>query len=661
VRPPNSLAENNAAPETAHVLWAKQLTTGGLTGGLWGDGQVPAGSETGDAYEGKFINPVIMNGILYYNEAGTPPGIPESGIYAVDLHTGEQLWHKNATQLSFGQILYFNSWNYDGVYTYLWDTSGGTTWKAYDPFNGEWVYTMTNVPSGSQFRGPSGEMLIPVYNYTAGWMALWNSTAAGQSNPNYYAVEQGAMLGNQGSWGSYMRPLVQGATFDASVRGAYSWNVTIPLGLTAGSNFFAPIIQWYPDRIMSVDFNRTRVRIWALNTKGLTNASTSTTLLFDKTWTAPAEWLAGMNTIQIGGFTNQVTKGVVSLWDKELRKHYGFSVETGNYMWETDSEFWSDAYGWGNVEHTWYYAYGKLYSVGVGGIVYAYDDQTGKIAWTYAMSDPYNEPITGVNWWGWIMLISDGKVYVGTLEHSAEQPIPRGGPFICLNATTGDVIFRVNGMFRETRWGNNGIIGDSIIATMDTYDQRVYAIGKGPSATTVTAPDIGIQAGSSAVIRGTVTDISPGTKDYALTARFPSGVPAVADASMSDWMLYVYKQFPSFPANCTGVEVTLDAVDPNGNFVHIGTVTSDASGLFHYAWKTPNVPGEYTVIATFAGTNGYWASYAETAMYVQEAPSATPPPQYPVPVDYTLPIVGMGIVLLIAIAIVGILLLRKRS
>ena len=36
-------------------------------------------------------------------------------------------------------------------------------------------------------------------------------------------------------------------------------------------------------------------------------------------------------------------------------------------------------------------------------------------------------------------------------------------------------------MFRDTRWGGNGIIGDSIIATMDTYDQRVYAIGKGPS------------------------------------------------------------------------------------------------------------------------------------------------------------------------------------
>jgi len=46
-RPFNSLAlYNDDAPETAHVLWTKPLTTGGLTGGYWGDGQVPASSET---------------------------------------------------------------------------------------------------------------------------------------------------------------------------------------------------------------------------------------------------------------------------------------------------------------------------------------------------------------------------------------------------------------------------------------------------------------------------------------------------------------------------------------------------------------------------------------------------------------------------------------
>ncbi len=73
------------------------------------------------------------------------------------------------------------------------------------------------------------------------------------------------------------------------------------------------------------------------------------------------------------------------------------------------------------------------------------------------------------------------------------MPLPRGGPYICLNATNGKVIFRIDGAFRETRWGGNGVIGDSIIATMDTYDQRVYAIGKGPSEVTVSAPNVGIK------------------------------------------------------------------------------------------------------------------------------------------------------------------------
>ena len=152
-----------------------------------------------------------------------------------------------------------------------------------------------------------------------------------------------------------------------------------------------------------------------------------------------------------------------------------------------------------------------LYSVGVGGIVYAYDLGTGKADWTYNMTDAFNEPVTGNNWWGWITMIADDKVYVGTLEHSAENPIPRGGPYICLNATSGEEIWRVNGMYRQTRWGGNAIMGDSIIATMDTYDQRIYAVGKGPSETTVTASPKVTGFGSSVQIEGMVTDVSPGT------------------------------------------------------------------------------------------------------------------------------------------------------
>ena len=644
-RPDNSLAlYNDDAPETGHVLWANPLTTGGLTGGLWGDGQVPASSETGDAYEGKFPNSIAMNGILYYQrtDIGTP-----NAIIAVDLHTGEQWLFRNDTSLGFGQILYFNSFNYDGVFTYVWSVSG-STYTAYDPFTGLQQIRFNNVPSGVQYFGPSGEILIMQMDYANRWMALWNSTACGQQAAGSW--DEGSI----GSWGSQ----TQGFTFDASNTKCYSWNVSIPAGLTPSTSFFAPILKVLPDRVMSVVFNQTQVRVWAVSTA----EGSRGTLLFDKTWQAPTEWLEGSNTIQYVGATNYVQNGVFAVWDKELRKHYGFSTETGSYLWQTDSEMWLDAYGWGNAEHTWYFAYNKLYSVGVGGIVYAYDLTTGKASWTYTMSDAYNEPVTGDNWWGWIDLIADGKVYVGTLEHSAEQPMPRGGPYICINATSGEEIWRTNGMFRETRWGGNGIIADSIIATMDTYDQRVYAIGKGPTETTTTAsPKVSVQ-GSSVLIEGTVTDISPGTEKYALTARFPNGVPAVSDESMSDWMLYVYKQFAR-PANATGVPVSIDVIDSNGNHRNIGSTTSDASGVYSFDW-TPDVPGKYTVYVTFAGSGAYYPSFVQSAFVVDAAPEATAAPTDSPASMADLYFVPAVIGIIVAIAIVGailvLLLLRKR-
>jgi len=389
---------------------------------------------------------------------------------------------------------------------------------------------------------------------------------------------------------------------------------------------------------------------------------TQGTLLFDKTWAAPAEWLAGSNTIQYGTCTNYVKDGVFTIWDKELTTHYGFSTETGSYLWQTDSENWLDAYGWGNAEHTWYAAYGYLYSTGISGELYAYDLKTGKTAWTYTMSDPYNEPVTGDNWWGWIDLIADGKIYFGTLEHSAEQPIPRGAPYICVNATTGEEIWRVNGMYRETRWGGNGIIADSIIATMDTYDQRVYAIGKGPTETTTTvSPKVSVE-GSSVQIEGMVTDISPGTTRPELTTRFPNGVPAVSDASMSTWMLYVYKQF-SRPLDATGVKVTLSVIDANGNYRDIGTTTSNSDGYFSFNWK-PDITGQYSLYASFEGSKAYYPSHAVTSFNVDPAaptPAPTDAPAESVADMYFVPAVaGIIVAIMVVGVLLALLLLRKR-
>ncbi len=650
---------NDDAPETAHVLWANDMTTGGLTGGLWGDGQVPAASESGDAYEGKFPGSIILNGILYYQRTDTRAEMAPA-IIAVDLHTGEEWMFRNNTVLSFGEVFYFNSYNFDGVFTYIWevktttnpDFTSNNTYIAYDPFTGNQQMRIKNVPSGVRAYGPSGEILIYQIDYANKWMALWNSTDCGLQN---------AVIGtpDYGSWGNSAHGNALGPGLDGANPRCYTWNVSIPAGLTVSTSFFAPILKVYPDRVMSMAFNQTQVRVWAVSTA----LGTRGQLLFDKTWSAPAEWLAGSNTLNYVGATSEVKNGVIALWDKELRTHYAFSTETGDYLWQTAPEAWQDAYGWGNAEHTWYFAYGKLYSTGIGGIVYAYDLATGKTTWNYTMSDPYNEPVTGNNWWGWIDLIVDGKVYVGTLEHSAEQPIPRGGPYICLNATTGDVIWRVNGMFRETRWGGNGIIGDSIIATMDTYDQRVYAIGKGPSETTVTASPKVTTLSSSVLVEGYVTDISPGTEKYALTARFPNGVPAVSDEGMSDWMLYVYKQFER-PANATGVPVSIYVLDSNGNYRQIGNTTSDADGFYSFQWS-PDISGKYTVYTTFGGSKAYYGSYAETSFAVDPAPTAAPTvvPQanLATTTDLMTYMVASVIAIIIAIAIVGLLILRKHA
>jgi hypothetical protein len=223
------------------------------------------------------------------------------------------------------------------------------------------------------------------------------------------------------------------------------------------------------------------------------------------------------------------------------------------------------------------------------------------------------------------------------------------------------VIFRVDGLLRFTVWGGDPMIADSTAVIFNTYDNRIYAIGKGPSATTVTTPNAGVPLGSSVVISGSVTDVAAGTLETVTASRFPNGVPAVSDESMGEWMKYVYEQFPR-PADATGVEVTISVVDANGNFREIGKAMSSSDGFYSLAW-TPDIPGKYMVYASFAGSESYWPSHAEAAFVVDKAPEQPQSPEYPPAVDNTMTIIGLGVAILAAIAIVGIvivLMLRKR-
>ena len=111
--------------------------------------------------------------------------------------------------------------------------------------------------------------------------------------------------------------------------------------------------------------------------------------------------------------------------------------------------------------------------------------------------------------------------------------------------------------------------------------------------------------------------------------------------------------------------ITSSELIPRNRFLNcsfdIGTVTSDSGGLFKKMW-TPSSEGEYTVYATFDGSNSYYGSYAETALGITKATETPSTPTVEVP-DYTMTIIGVGIAIIVVVVIavaVAVLLLRKR-
>jgi outer membrane protein assembly factor BamB len=675
---------NDNAPTSPHVLWSHSLNqAAGLVGGSlspWSNITLDRMS-AGDAYEGKFLGSVIMLGNLYYRDSSSVSTTCE--YTCINLHTGETLWTQtllNNLTLSRGQIFNWNSIDLFGSYAYLWATANagtrpllglpstaGTIWCAFDPITGNYMYTLYGLPSGSTVYGPNGEILIYTLNQANGWMTLWNSTNIpalyastdigsmgwGQWEPQGKIVNATGLTGtttNMQPSSSYLTPL--------GLNG-YMSNVTIPKGLPGS------VISVLDDRIMGGTYSTTAVNLWAVSRAPETLGQ----LLYNATWTPPAAWAAGNVTVGWCATSDYAQNGVLILGEKETVQDYAFSTETGQYLWVTKPEstyldyllIGMGATGSRMIDSIYD---GRFYQGSYAGVLYCYNITNGDLLWTYTASNPYAEGATWGQWPLYPMFIANGMFYFTSTEHSGyEQSLPPGAPMICLNATTGALIWREDGLFRGTHWGGYPIIGDSIIVSMNGYDQQIYAIGKGPSAITVQAPMTGVTVGDSLVIRGTVTDVSPGTQQDALKLRFPNGVPAVSDANMSDWMGYVYEQFPT-PTNVNGVQVTIDVIDANGNYRNIGTTTSDSSGMFTFAW-TPDITGSYTVIATFAGSQSYYGSSAESSFVASAAaPTASPYPVAANPLPSTeMYIAVAAAAIIVAIAIVGALILmavKKR-
>jgi len=376
-----------------------------------------------------------------------------------------------------------------------------------------------------------------------------------------------------------------------------------------------------------------------VSTKGMTasafyNATASPDWVTDIPLPAYDQTYPGSATLRSGGNIIYPDTSVLAVWD--------FDETTGKLKWSSNpfqNDFALQSVSSGTV------AYGMLYMNGYDGYMHALNITTGVQQWVSVTSLSGLEmpeeayPAAGA-------IVADGKVYCSTSKAYETIPLYRGHRLYCYDATSGAQLWNISGEFST----GNLIIADGILMAYNTYDSVTYAFGPGPSATTVAAPMTSVTAGTNILIEGTVTDQTPGILQ---------GTPAISDQWMSAWMEYWFMDQP-LPGHATGVPVSIDAVDPNGNYIHIGNATSDMSGTYRFAWNTPNVPGTYTIVATFAGSNSYDSSYAETGAFVSQPAAATPAPQYPVPYDYTMTIVAGVIAIIIAVAIVGVLVLRKK-
>jgi len=656
----NNFQPYSTAPTTAHILWTKLITTGGQPGG-----ETPANEMSSFAANSPLYHtfePIILDGILFYS--WYPAQTDYAGIVAVDLFNGQTLWVKNTTDtLVYGQVITFHTVEEFGSQALLWVYNPSTgNYDILDPFTGNYMATVSNVPGNianlfststnalmdSTEPNCAGSILLYYTNDTYGPGGVVKAESLTMWNSSLCLV--GGTIANGLSAEIYTGDFKPTGTYNFNI--GIQWSVPVPVAnpnfgissetnqgilLTSspyliGAGMFAALSQYGGAYVDDIAYNP------------MTGA-----VLFGPT----------NQTLQSGHNYNLLAagEGVYVRLDKDTDQAYGYSLSTGSRLWgptQLVGNGLSTLYSGGAI------AYDQVYIWDIGGYVNALNLTTGKIDWTWTRgSAGYNTPY-GVypNWVFDTQSIADGMLFLSE-GRCYDPPLFPGGEKIALNCYTGQEVWEINGAFQR----DVSPIADGEMMGWNGYDGQIYGFGVGPSKTTVTAPDVGVITDTPITITGTVTDISAGASQVAVAANFPNGLPCVSDASMTQFMEAVYEQQP-MPTNVTGVPVTISVLDSNGNYRTIGTTTTTASGFYSFNWK-PDISGNYTVTATFAGTQSYYGSSAQTAFYASnpaptQAPTATPLSMTTTQNDIMYGVASIIIVIIVCVAVLAVLMLRKR-
>ncbi len=603
-------------PKTSHIAWMRQGALAGISGGQFGYNSVGPGES---AYAGT---PNIIFQGRGYQTISKPAQTTINGItysqavnvwQCYDIRTGQIYWEQTGitqppTMVTFNEIRSAvpgagQTGMGAGSYSLLYI---GNRMIKYNPWSGSVTANISlPVTSGTMYKDP---YVLSVQN-------LGNSVPVDQR----YRLINWTTTGTSTDFNTRIisnisYPFGSLGTVDYETGVAVSTSAITPPGAGHALGYF----------IMGTSITTGQL-LWNV---------TSNDIFFPSTLVADH-----------GKVTTRVLGGWWDCW----------SLADGKLLWQTakPGEPGGEEYPWGDFGAYTIASYGGLiYDFSYAGF-YAIDWNNGEIAWHYSTPSVPFEAATypAMTLFSNSPQIADGVLYYANGEHSPTQPLTRGWRLWALNATTGEYLWDING------GGSAGAVADGYLTYDNRYDGHMYVFGKGESETTVSAPQTSITAGTTVVLSGTILDQSPAQP----------GAACVSKESMSTYMEFLHQQRPidGFWHNVTvtGVPVSINVIDPNNNFFHLDTVTSDAKGNFAYAW-TPEIAGMYKISATFAGDDSYGSSWATTYATVNDAPQQTAAPTT-IPLQETtntlmMTVIGGFIAIIIAIAIVGLVLMKKK-
>jgi hypothetical protein len=695
-------------PETSHVLWTKPFAIGGIM-----DERLDNINYQTNHYQGTtWSASLVVDGKIYWSPRYTTHG--NQGWQGIDLYTGETLFTNYTDRLpAMANVYNYYSPNQQGGFAYLWRTSDvtlpevitlanvtqkddmemvrlsasytvnrtqtplqlGTVWEMIDAWSLETVAYVSNPQTaGTQVYGKDGSILY--YNLVNKgtdanpryYMTVWNSSAgtmvASVDGTGYWQWRPSA--GHFGASNPYFSSSTAIYNIVHDGRVFYSQNFSLPSSLRSPVNSrvnqslsIRAIRQdeyaiigtpgWYDEdglatgymMCISLEPGRQGERLWDMK---YTPPFASKALNVS----APATYTGG---IQLAGVYPEDN---VLVWsDPQFCRHWIYDLKTGKLLWETTDE---PQFTYYNINQLVYM--GQLIAYGqYTGTFISYNITTGEKLWEYCATNIGGESPYG-NYPMSIGAVADGKIYAFTSEHHYPHPQFRGPNLRCIDALTGEEVFST--LF----FGGGLTVVDGRLLGSNSLDNEIYCFGRGPSATTVSTPQIIPALGSGIMITGSVTDqTDTGRRNTNDKVDFTlKGTPAICDADMSAYMEYLY-QAQAYPTNIKGVDVELHAIDPNGNYQSLGTVTCDEKGNFALPF-TPDVPGPYQITATFAGSRAYGPSFGTAYLAVGDVAATVAPPsngsdsaieQYFIPA-----IAALAIIIIVVGIVLALLLLKKR-